>query len=140
MFYFFGFKVHDHHCGLSHFHCDKYGVVNSFFVHLSNEHSVHHHFDVVYLVAIQFHAFDDFLDFTIHTNLCVSISENLFKKFSVVSFSSFYFWSQKRHLSPLKIVFNTLTNGIVGIFHHWFTRDIGVGGTNPRKQQTKEVV
>ena len=101
---------------------------------------VHHHFDVVVLIAVHLHATAYLHDFPVNAHGEVSLAPHLLEEFAVVAFAASYQWCQ--NVDPLTgiVVLNHFKHPLLGIFHHWLARHIAVCFAGTGEEQAQIVV
>ena len=106
----------------------------------SYHHLVYHHFDVVVLVSVEFHAMHDFTHFAIDADIEVAFLADILEKFLVVSLSGTYQGSQQIDTLSLIVLMNQVENLLFRVLHHLLSRQIGIGNTGTGIKQTEIVV
>ena len=96
--------------------------------------------DIVVLVAIHLHASGDVQQFTIDTDIEVSLAAHTLEKFAVMTFSVADEWGKDIDGAFLVVVLNHLHHLFLRVSHHLFARHIAVGCSSPCKQQSQVVV
>ena len=119
---FIGACIQYHDQAIALLHSRSYALLQPLVVLFSgNHHLVDNHFDIVVLVAVQFHAVRNFTDFAIHPNIEIPFLSHLLEEFLVMSLSGTDKWCQ--HIDTLALIFviNEVQNLFFGVFDHLLT-------------------
>src|SRR5690625_1485138 len=112
-------------------------LVFRFVIH---QKTVHHDLNVMGLIPVQFHAFDDVPDLSIDPDLYKSLFGNLFKEFPVVAFPGTD--HRGKDIDPLvmKLRNEQFPNLIIGVAHHFLTSVVAIGIASPGVEKPEEII
>ena len=118
MAYFVVFGIQNHDESVALVHGGGYALFQSVFVLVAHHHLVDNYFDVVVLVAVQFHAVYHFAYLSVHTDIQIAFLAYLFEEFLVMALTGAY--KGCKDVYPLAhIVFpNQTQNLFFGVFYH----------------------
>ena len=85
-----GFSIQHHHQSVALFHGYTETFLQSPLVGCRNDQLINHHFDVMVLVAVQFHSVKYLPQLAVHTHIEVALLAYLLEKFLVVPFTAAY--------------------------------------------------
>jgi len=91
-------------------------------------------------IAVEFHSISNFFQLAINSHAQESFLAQLLKKFLVVPFSIFYYWSKNIYAFAFKFIKDKTQYFILSIFHHFSTRQIRIGIRSPCIKQTQKII
>ena len=97
-------------------------------------------FDVVGLVAVEFHSAADLHDLSIHADTHITLTGHLFKKLSVVSLPCPDQRSEQLDLVVRLALHQQLHDLLIAVLDHGFSSLVAVGRSCTGKKQAEEVV
>ena len=103
-------------------------------------HAVYHQLYVVGFVAVDLHVVGEFADFAVHTYPEKAFLGHLGKEFAVVAFTCFHQRGKHHDVTAAILFDDEVENLFLGIFHHSFPADVGVGNADAGIKQSDEVV
>jgi hypothetical protein len=135
-----GVMLQHHHRALALLHGQLQRLGKAFARLLVHLQAVHHHLDVVGLVAVQLHVGLDVQQLTVHPHLAESLLPHLFEEFAVMPLSAAHHGRKDVHLLAAKILANGAQYLIVRILHHPLARVVAECLASAGIQQSDEVI
>ena len=110
------------HVAFAEIQCGFDGTQHTLFIVQSHFQSIDHHFDVMHLVPIEFHAAFEFNQQTVDSGAHIALLHDGFKQFTVMPLSSFDQRSQKQHALTVVVREDAFEDLFVGKTNHGLAR------------------
>ena len=91
-------------------------------------------------VAVDFHASDNFLDFTIYSNVQIAFTPHGFEEFTIVTLTTAYQRSEDENPFSLIVMEDHIDDLLFGIFHHLLASHVAICLACTGKEQSQIVV
>ena len=125
-----------HHDAFAHIHCffdAFFEAVNIFFF---DDEFVDDNFDVVVMVAVEFHASVDFLYYAIDTDIRVAFFADAFEELFVVTFTVTDYRREEIYGLTFVVFKYKVEDLLVGIFNHRLSRNVAICSSSTGIEQT----
>ena len=136
----FGLVIHDHHTLGTVFHGRDNGVVQAFTVAFLYFQTVNNNFNIMNLVAVQFHPTFDIAQFAVNTNTGIAQLCDLFKQFAVMALASFDLRRKHYNAFSGKLFQDEVSDLFIRVLYHCFPGFVRICNSHACIEQAQEVV
>ena len=140
MAYVFGLRIEYHQQPVTLLHRRSHALFQAFFLFVRHHGLIDNHLDIMVLITVQLHAMHDFLHLSVDPHIQVTFLPHLFEKFFIMPLPSTH--QRCQDINPFSFIVapDKVENLFFGILHHLFARQIRIGYSGTRKEQTQVVV